>query len=118
MSSFTAQLEAFAKKTNQRIDTVVNKTCFELSNSIVKKTPVDTGMARNNWMPSINTITDGGNIPSMANKAYGNIYYFTNNLPYIRRLEYGWSKQAPNGMVRLTLQEFKRVIKKAINESK
>jgi len=139
MSSFQSQLESFAKKTNQRIDVVVRKTCLELSNSIVKKTPVDKGMARNNWMPSINRVdrTVGpmshpdARIRAASKKAYGNIYYLTNSLPYIKKLEFGgysgptgkvtsagFSRKAPNGMVRLTMQEFRKVINKAIYESR
>lgn len=31
--------------------------------------------------------------------------WFTNNVPYARRLEYGWSKQAPAGVVRVVVAE-------------
>lgn len=33
--------------------------------------------------------------------------YFTNNVPYARRLEYGWSQQAPAGIVRVVVAELK-----------
>ena len=137
--SFDSQLKEFAKKTNKRIDTVVRQTCLELSNSIVKKTPVESGMARNNWMPSINRVDTtvgplndpSARIEATKRKAYGNIYYLTNSLPYIKMLEYGgyngptskvtsqgFSRKAPHGMVRLTVQEFQAMIKKVIYESK
>lgn len=32
------------------------------------------------------------------------VYHLTNSLPYARRLEYGYSKQAPVGMVRKTME--------------
>ncbi len=35
---------------------------------------------------------------------YGSIW-FTNNVPYAQRLEYGWSKQAPAGIVRVVAAE-------------
>lgn len=38
--------------------------------------------------------------------ASGHKHYLTNSLPYAKRLEEGWSKQAPNGMVALTVAEF------------
>jgi hypothetical protein len=44
--------------------------------------------------------------------AVGDLYYLTNNLPYIERLEYGWSKQAPGGMVRKNMQNFNRLFVK------
>lgn len=36
--------------------------------------------------------------------------FITNGLPYAERLENGWSKQAPLGMVALTVQELQNVI--------
>lgn len=36
--------------------------------------------------------------------------YIVNGLPYAERLENGWSKQAPLGMVALTVQELQNVI--------
>lgn len=36
----------------------------------------------------------------------GTSYYFTNALPYAQRIEYGWSTQAPQGIVRLQAQKF------------
>lgn len=33
----------------------------------------------------------------------GDRIYFVNYAPYIRRLEFGWSQQAPEGMVRVTI---------------
>ncbi len=36
--------------------------------------------------------------------------YITNNLPYISKLENGSSKQAPNGMVNLTMNEVQRSV--------
>jgi hypothetical protein len=44
--------------------------------------------------------------------AIGNTFFFTNNVPYIRRLEYGYSEQAPQGMVRRNLQNFNRLLVK------
>ena len=40
------------------------------------------------------------------------VYYLSNNLPYIRRLEYeGHSGQAPNGMVRVTMAKADKILK-------
>jgi hypothetical protein len=45
---------------------------------------------------------------------WGEIIYLTNSLPYARRLEYGWSKQAPAGMVRITVANFERHLQNQI----
>ena len=42
---------------------------------------------------------------------YGSIW-FTNNVPYAQRLEYGWSKQAPAGIVRVVAAEINSKVKK------
>lgn len=42
--------------------------------------------------------------------AYGSIW-FTNNVPYAQRLEYGWSKQAPAGIVRVVAAEINSKVK-------
>lgn len=42
--------------------------------------------------------------------------YFTNNVPYAVRLEYGWSQQAPQGMVRVTAQRFNALFNEARRE--
>lgn len=39
--------------------------------------------------------------------------YFVNNVPYAVRLEFGYSKQAPKGMVRVTAQEFQKFFNEA-----
>lgn len=49
----------------------------------------------------------------LAGFTAGPAIYLTSNVPYAVRLEYGWSKQAPAGMVRITVQEFGRVVSEA-----
>ncbi|MFS1538215.1 MAG: hypothetical protein ACL7BU_05405 [Candidatus Phlomobacter fragariae] len=44
--------------------------------------------------------------------------YFSNVVPYAYRLEIGHSKQAPNGMVRITAQEFQLFFNQAMTECK
>ena len=44
----------------------------------------------------------------------GQTIYMVNNLPYARRLEYGWSKQSPSGVVRITVQNYTRYLEKAV----
>ncbi|SFO05831.1 hypothetical protein [Xenorhabdus japonica] len=44
--------------------------------------------------------------------------YFSNVVPYAYRLEMGHSKQAPNGMVAVTAQEFQKFFSEAVTETK
>ncbi|VEB42983.1 Uncharacterised protein [Chromobacterium violaceum] len=41
----------------------------------------------------------------LSTKIVGVNAWLVNPMPYAVKLEYGWSKQAPAGMVRLTLAE-------------
>ncbi len=47
-----------------------------------------------------------------------NTGYIFNPQPYGRRLEYGWSQQAPSGMVRITFGEFHGMLQRAADENK
>jgi len=119
MATFASGIKGYAKRTGLSIDKAVIAVCAKASTEIIRKTPVDTGRARGNWFATIgNTSTDTsevrtdgeaiGDAITTSMKASGNIFYLTNNLPYIRRLEYGYSKQAINGMVRLTIAEIEQ----------
>lgn len=45
------------------------------------------------------------------------VVWIANGLPYAERLENGWSKQAPAGMVRLTVLEVQQFIKAVVAEA-
>lgn len=92
---------------------------LQLLAGVVQKTPVDTGRARANWQVSTGAPAGGlieGVDPSggeaiargaaaLAQVQPGETIYISNNLPYILPLENGHSRQAPAGMVALTLAE-------------
>lgn len=127
MGQFTLDLTRIANKYKARMDVVVQKVTLDLFGNVILKTPVDTGRARMNWIVSVggygtNTIEGldktGSSSISMASAkvngtTYGGIVYMVNNLPYSIRLEYGYSKQAPLGIVRTTITEFQDYVSKA-----
>jgi hypothetical protein len=91
---------------------------------IVLKTPVDTGRARGAWQVNINEVGAGSLIKSksgdrtiaagsarLTKVKSGDMIYITNDLPYIQRLERGYSGQAPSGMVRITVAEMQAAFK-------
>lgn len=47
---------------------------------------------------------------SVPTNAAGKVHFLTNNLPYALRLENGYSKQAPSGMVGLTVLKFQQYV--------
>lgn len=126
--SFSIDLARFAEKTGGRIDTVLQVSVLKIFSSVVLKSPVDTGRFRANWnigsgvsdkSTSVTTDRNGTSTISAAlvkAKAYkaGPTVFITNALPYAQRLEYGYSKQAPGGMVRITVAEFKDYVRDAV----
>lgn len=53
---------------------------------------------------------------AVLNLRAGEIIYLVNNLDYARALEYGHSKQAPAGMVRISVAEYSAIVNKAASE--
>lgn len=110
---------------------VVRGTLLSMTDKIIKKSPVDTGRFRNNWMATIgrpsNKMTeqvDPSGTKAITESAQllfkfemGQTFYLTNNLPYSHRLEYGYSQQAPGGMVRTTLAEYENAIRAEVSKT-
>lgn len=119
--TFTVDISKFIDKAKGQEQLVIRKICLELFNKVILKSPVDTGRFRANWNASINypdksvsNSLDKTGIGTIAkNNAIisnfsvnDNSIYLTNNLPYAYRLEFeGWSKQAPQGMARISVME-------------
>jgi len=108
----TAQLTSF-------VTDLVKEVSINSVANLIETTPVDTGWARANWLPSIGspvespagtreTVTtsnqDGGlaEIASSYTLDRGNIF-ISNNVPYILSLNMGTSTQAPPGFVQISI---------------
>ena len=59
MANFTLDMSKFANKSLGEIEQVVRKTAIDLTTSIIKSTPVDTGRARANWFVSFESAIEG-----------------------------------------------------------
>ncbi len=125
MSRFSIPLDALAAKSKLSIATVARKVTLDLFRAVVLRSPVDTGRFRANWNASIgapNYATTGATNQSRglseaaraASLPIGGVNYLSNGLPYAARLESGYSKQAPAGMVRLAALEYNDYVRKAI----
>lgn len=85
------------------------------------------GRFRGNWQyghgaaPSgeLDTIDKSGGLTiaginsEVPEKPAGSVHFIVNNLPYGQRLEEGWSRQSPHGMVGLTVAEFNTIVREA-----
>jgi hypothetical protein len=121
---FTLQLNKEIADTDEKIEDAIALIALDSLRGVVMKSPVDTGRFRGNWIVSKNapnakssevtdknggqTITKGSGVIDTFKMDTDSRIIIQNNLPYANRLENGWSKQAPNGMVALTVAEMQR----------
>lgn len=144
-NTFELQLAKFAEKAGGNARTVIRKVSTDVLTKVVLRTPVGNpslwkskppsgyvgGRLRANWNVSFEhpnftvsqkidrtgdaTIVAGRNT---INRAYGDHPIFImNSVDYAIPVEYeGHSKQAPAGMVRITVTEFQTFIDKAVSE--
>lgn len=145
MASFTVQLQEFAGKVKARADTVVRSTVFETYRRLDFRSPVGDatywknpppkgyvgGRFRGNWQYGDSAIpagetgrvdpggaaTQGAIIAEIPTEAAGKIHYLANNVPYAQRIEDGWSRQAPTGLVGLTVTEWPSIVDQAVAEA-
>ena len=121
MTTFALNLAKQIEAAKEQAELVAKKITIELFSRVIEKSPVDTGRfrAKLELLYSVRLIYRLLNQPTLAeaepiSKATSTVVsytlndqsvFLTNNLPYAERLENGWSKQAPNGMVRLSVME-------------
>lgn len=124
MRQFELDLDGFAKRMGMLKSTVYRRATAEIWNDVTGRTPVATGRARSSW-----NIATGSPDPSWPDEGYGEsgvtvyfdppslpaslkdvdgtkVVWITSNLPYIEPLEHGHSKQAPTGMVMISVANF------------
>lgn len=135
--AFADEMTAWINKTKARLRLTVHELDLAVGASLIEKSPVGDpvlweskapkgyipGTFKANWNggfghidESITEETDPTGELSLVRinevipegEPYG-IFYITNSLPYARPLEDGHSKQAPFGMVALTILEFDQI---------
>lgn len=111
-----------ARQLERAVTSVVRRLAVNTTANLIETTPVDTGWARSNWIPSVGVSFDGnmfetsrdfrraltGGAISLQQRGTAQVsryalnqglVYISNNVPYIRRLNEGSSSQAPAGFV-------------------
>lgn len=127
LSEFSKRMVLRGRQVADNTDKLVRKVALAADQAIVMRTPVDTGRARANWIVNIGSAApdvieayapgkDGNTAAAntqaaldqaeatIKNYVGGNEIHITNNLPYIQRLNDGYSAQAPRGFVQETIQ--------------
>ncbi len=125
LRKFDLDIEDAAKAVDMHISDFMRWLVLRILTGFIQRSPVDTGRFRASWRvgngaPSDDVhapVAKGTNIstdPSQAvaaaastfdGRKTANSIFITNSLPYAIRLEEGWSGQAPNGMVAITVAE-------------
>lgn len=140
--SFSLDLQRFVEKTKAKADDAVGAIVVGVASRIDERSPVGDakywvspppkgyvgGHFRANWQLGVDAVpqgeipgvdqtgeaTQGRIVASIPDEAAGNVYWLANNTPYARRLEEGWSRQAPQGMVALTVVEYEQIVREAV----
>ncbi len=127
-------LDSTSVEVKARANTALRVALIKTWGKIIRMTPVDSGRARSNWFIGLSA----GSEVSAVNRRRGPQYidrnlpqdlltnkvFMYNNLPYIETLEFGgygegpktaggFSTQAPQGFVRISLLGWGRALKKA-----
>jgi hypothetical protein len=114
--SLSISSEDFATFVNEEFQLVMAATTAQLYTAIVSKTPVDTGQVRASWnlskdSPNFTTVDEGTDLPppqtpKLRLKKYEYpLVFISNGKPYVDLLESGSSRQAPAGMVAISMAE-------------
>jgi hypothetical protein len=129
--SFSVDVSDWIDKATQAPETVIRGTAIKLFKSIIISSPVDEGTFRANWFVSgatpsnqVNENVGGGYSSDVISRTSRDVealvnweaITFTNNLPYARRLEFGYSNQAPQGMVRVNAMRFNELIREEVSK--
>lgn len=111
LREFAAKVRRMGKTVEDNGGNLLRRTAMALDRRLVKQTPVDTGLARSNWLAAVNRDrTKPGPILNpqaaiaatkiaIAGAKAGDTIYISNNLPYINALNAGKSPKAPAGFV-------------------
>lgn len=137
-------VENFSKRTIGNLNEIMRVSAITLFKNVILKTPVDSGRARGNWQCTIGkrasgtldvtdktgSVTIQKMVDIMSKALITKGVFLTNNLPYIQKLEYGgyndggtgkvsggFSIQAPEGMVRISLKEIENDLPEIIESA-
>ncbi len=135
MADFAATVDAWCTETAGRMERIWKASAQEVGSIASNGVPVDTGFARASFraatdaMPLIDksaTNKSGGSVSAdfgqisatIASATLGGTIYMGWTAAYIIYLEYGHSKQAPNGFARLAAAQWPSIVSGVVAEAK
>jgi len=118
---FAAGLNKLAEALDSEVSTVIRKVTIDVWGRLTEETPVLSGRARASWRirrtnPGERAVgvkppgtyarpTEPEGLTSQRNVEGAAVLYIVNGLPYIQRLNDGWSQKAPAGFVEMAVAE-------------
>lgn len=127
---FAKKIRAYADDIPKQVNEIKRQTVREIVLTVVPETPVRTGQARSNYYttngsPSTEITAhgpftqDGYQSIARMEAAFRNAkpgvpMHITNNLPYIGRLNDGYSTQAPANFVEMAIGEARAIIRRQL----
>jgi hypothetical protein len=130
VAEFSGVIKRFAAQSKEKETLVIRKIAIECFRRIILGTPVDTGRARGNWQAStgspasreVNALDPTGAMAIAAMVSEVSAWtpkddlpaFITNNLPYIQRLNEGWSKQAPAHFIEQVISDMGGIVEAAV----
>ncbi len=117
-SSWKKQFKSSLQKTEQAVDNTIKTVSNRLLNKIIEYTPVGNP---NLWHPPYwpKNYTPGQLKASWVLEQVGKYEIaIKNEQPYALRIEYGWSSQAPEGMMRRASEEYPILVGRVAAEYK
>lgn len=143
--TFALDLQKFAAKAKEQADDAVGRIVVSVAAELDKRSPVGDaaywktkppagyvgGHFRGNWQLGIGSLPTGETpgvdptgsktqatiMAAVPDEASGRVYFLANNTPYAMRVENGWSRQAPQGLVGLTRIMFQEIVDEAVAEA-
>ena len=136
LKQFAGRMRRHGKRVEREAADLKSEVALVVDQNLVLSTPVDEGTARSNWVvsigsPSLKTIQayspgndlgigEGANANAAIQQAQAALssnvlnadIFISNNLPYIMKLNDGYSAQAPAGMIERAIQSGLRLIEK------
>ena len=128
MAKWSIPIAPLVEKGKAKLARAVQMAAYATFNQVQLQWPVATGLSRGNWQFGWDIVPTGpvalldpSGIAAGAQAAQaltakmGGVLYYTNNMPYAKRIEYeGWSAQAPNGSVRIAAHSFEANLANAV----
>lgn len=127
MATWSVPFTAFIDRIKAKVDAVPKRALFRLFTTVVTASPVDTGRFRANWnvgwgkvdygtSSSVSLVKTAKQLSDIKTHPFTGVVYLTNNLPYARKLEHGYSAQAPRGMVAVSIALWPAIIRASVKE--